>query len=773
MRINATILSIFILSLTMTPSGLLADTPVTIPDSGLYDALFDELGEAPTEENMATLFSLYADVFSYTIFDLTGLEYAYNLNELDLYGQDISDYSPISSLGQLQYLYLGDNFNLFDLTFLSGLDLYELDISYCSVSDLTPLEFMFNLFSLYAEGNGLSDITPLDGLSSLENVSLGYNNISDFSPLLGAFYTLYADLANNNISDISPAADFSDQSSFDLSDNLIEDFSSLKNDTDLPYIYLWGNPINEASFCHILPMIEANNSVGIIDLDTGLHVCSDPAIIPDAALKSAIEAELSIVNPTINDMAGLQYLYVDGLGISDLTGLGLAVNLLEMDLNSNSLVDLSPIQHLCQLEYLNLNFNSLDQNSFCTVLPMLEANNPLLTDGITLFTDTNPFTCPTVGHFIPDVNLRLLVQNELGLAVEPTQGDMVNLTELWDSFTSGPESSKVTDLTGLEYATNLIYLDLSSHNVSDLSPLAGLTSLDGLYMSDNNLSSIAPLSSLNLTFLYVTFNSGITSISAVSSMSNLRFFGCGWCNISSISPVSGLSQLEELQIDYNPVTDLTPMYGLTNLYRLGLAGLGLTDISFLSNWPNMTYLSLSSNPLTDLSSLSLYTTLTSLYLYNMSISDISFLSTLVNLQWLGLAQNNIQDISVIANLTLIKSLLLYNNQFSDISPLTGLTTMQFCYIYDNPLNTLAYCSHVPTIQANNTGMVLFNYGSNTNPLSSDCTTDTSDLAVAASNWGRTDCAAGNNWCDGADFNMDGKVNLIDFINLGMIWLAIP
>jgi len=761
-----------IVIMTTTTARVSADTPVTIPDSGLYDALFDELGEAPTEENMATLYSLYADSGSYTISDLTGLEYAVNLEELDLYGQTISDYSPISSLTFLQYLYLGDNFGLNDLSFLSGLDLFDLDISYCNVSDLSPLAGMYNLYYLDASGNNISDISALDGLISLEDVSLYDNNISDFSPLASASYYLFVDLYNNNISDISPAVNFSPNASIYLDDNPIEDFSALKDDMDLPYISLYDCPINAASFCHILPMVEANNYPGVIDLNTS-YTCSDPAAIPDAALKSAIEAELGTVDPSINDMAGLQYLYVSSSGITDLTGLELATNLLELDVSGNSVMDITPLQYLRQLEFLDLSLNNLNQDSFCSILPMLTANNPLLMDGSTLFTDANPYSCPTSGHFIPDVNLRALVQDELGLSNEPNMTDMPFLYSLFATFTSGPESSKVTDLTGLEYATNLTYLDLTDHNVSDLSPLSGLTSLNGLYMSGNNISNLSPLAGLtNLQFLYVAYNSGITSISTISSLSSLQYFGCSGCSITSVAPVSGLTQLVELQIDYNPVTDITPIFGLPNLTRLGLAGLGLTDISFLSNWPNMTYLSLSSNTGADFSSLDQFTLLTSLYIYNASIGDISFLSTLVNLERLGLAQNAIEDISSIANLSALKSLFLYANQVSDISPLTGLTTLEFCYIYDNPLNTLAYCSHIPAIQTNNPGLINFNFGSNTNPLSSDCTTDVADLTIVADNWLRTDCHAGNNWCDGADFNIDGSVNFIDLVNLAYLWMAL-
>ncbi len=778
MKTYRLIFPILTLLLALNPLKLDAGAPPSIiPDPGLYQAVFDELGGvAPDATNMQTLTSLTADSSSYTIFDLTGLDYAINLEYLDLGGQDIIDYTPISSLTLLQTLYLYDNTSLFDLSFISGLDLFELDISYCGVSDLTPLQFMFNLFYLYASGNGITDITPLSGLSSLEYAGLDDNNILDFSPLNSTGYSLTADLYFNGITDISPATTFSSNASLYLDDNSIEDFSSLKNDTDLPYISLFNNPINAASFCNILPIIESNNYPGVIDMTPGLHTCTAAANIPDPALKSAVETALSIVNPTITDMTSLLNLTASGLSIADLTGLELAVNLMNLDLSNNSITDISPIQHLCQLQTLDLSTNSLDQNSFCTSLPLLEANNPALIDGVTLFTDPNPFTCPTVGHFIPDVNLRALVQAELGLGSEPTIPDMVNLITLFETFPfGGPPSNQVTDLTGLEYATNLIYLDLTNHNVSDLSPLSGLTSLQGLYMSGNNLSTITPLSALiNLEFLYIRSNPGITSISTVSSFTSLRYLGCGLCSITSIAPVTGLSQLIEIQIDYNPVTDLTPIYGLANLTRLGLSGLSLTDISFLSTWPNLEYLALSSNPaISNLSLLSQFTLLESLYMYSMSLSDVSFLSTLINLQRLGLANNNIQDISSMANLTSIKSIFIYNNNINSIAPLTGLTTIETCLAYDNPLNPLAYCVHGPLIQSNNPGMFSFNIGTNTNPLTSDCNTNPADLSTFVSHWGRIDCNAGNSWCGGADFNQDGNVNLIDFVSLASVWLLNP
>ena len=59
---------------------VLADTPVPIPNSGLYSAPFDASGQTSMEENMATHSYLCVGNGSYLVSDLAEMEYAYNLN---------------------------------------------------------------------------------------------------------------------------------------------------------------------------------------------------------------------------------------------------------------------------------------------------------------------------------------------------------------------------------------------------------------------------------------------------------------------------------------------------------------------------------------------------------------------------------------------------------------------------------------------------------------------------------------------------------------------
>lgn len=105
---------------------------------------------------------------------------------------------------------------------------------------------------------------------------------------------------------------------------------------------------------------------------------------------------------------------------------------------------------------------------------------------------------------IPDANLRAIIADSLDKAsgAPITQVEMRILTRL------EANDSGISDLTGLEFATNLEYLGLVNNKISDISPLSGLTNLTSLDLGSNSISDISVLSSLtNLTRLYLSSNS--------------------------------------------------------------------------------------------------------------------------------------------------------------------------------------------------------------------------------------------------------------------------
>ena len=165
---------------------------------------------------------------------------------------------------------------------------------------------------------------------------------------------------------------------------------------------------------------------------------------------------------------------------------------------------------------------------------------------------------------IADSNLLTAIKNALGKApgATITTTEMVTLTEL-----SAPNAD-ITDLSGLETATNLERLDLgdayvasegrfiNSNSISNISPLSGLTQLTRLDLEGNQISDISPLANLTNLVILELGNNAISDISALSVLTNL-FSVRLWDNhISDISPLaanSGFGQGEEVNVSENPL----------------------------------------------------------------------------------------------------------------------------------------------------------------------------------------------------------------------------
>ena len=192
-----------------------------------------------------------------------------------------------------------------------------------------------------------------------------------------------------------------------------------------------------------------------------------------------------------------------------------------------------------------------------------------------------------------DANLKAAVEAELGIS-DPTPADMLGLTQL------NANSSGITDLTGLEFGTNLTRLLLYNNQISDISALSGLTNLTELWLASNQISTISALSGLaNLTELRLYLNQ-ISDISALSGLNNLTKLWLGHNQISDISALLGLANLTRLLLADNQISDISVLSGMPNLARLLLYRNQISDISALLGLTNLETLDLSVNPLNQL-----------------------------------------------------------------------------------------------------------------------------------------------------------------------------
>ena len=359
---------------------------------------------------------------------------------------------------------------------------------------------------------------------------------------------------------------------------------------------------------------------------------------------------------------------------------------------------------------------------------------------------------------IPDAGLRAALESALGkeAGASITQVDMAGLKTL------EAVRFNISNLTGLESATNLKKLDLEGNSISDISPLKDLENLTKLRLGKNRrISNVSPLKDLeNLTFLDLDGNQ-ISDISPLKDLKNLTWIDLDGNQISNVSPLKDLENLEFLDIDSNQISDVSPLKDLmTNLIWLDLDDNHISDVSPLKDLKNLTYLDLEVNQISDVSPLSALINLTELDLHDNQISDVSPLSTLTNLKALDLESNEISNLSSLKNMTNLTTLNLRGNEISDVSPLSTLINLRILDLRGNEISDFSpivglmqnleeYYADAPTIK--------------TTDVNRDGIVNIVDIILAASNFDTPDLEALAGMNIYPDVNRDGLVDIRDLM----------
>ena len=312
-----------ILCLIMT--GLAMAAPgdlVVFNDPALEAAVEAELGPDPNEADMLGLTYLFAG--NKGVSDLTGLEYALNLQELYLLQNNISDLSPLTNLTSLGILNLSNN-NISNLSALSDLiNLTYLNLSFNNISIISALSELTDLETLDLAGNTISNISALSDLTNLKLLYLGQNsNLSDVSPLAGLTNLKKLSLDNNSINNISALSGLTNLDTLHLHENSLSNISALSGLTNLEQLFLQDNNISNISALSSL--------TNLTDLDL-----SDNNISSISALS----------------------------GLSDVSSL---------DLENNNISDISALTGLTSFVELILSGNPLNEAAYTTYLPVLES----------------------------------------------------------------------------------------------------------------------------------------------------------------------------------------------------------------------------------------------------------------------------------------------------------------------------------------------------------------------------------------------------------------
>ena len=422
------------------------------------------------------------------------------------------------------------------------LRLTSLPIESPQLSNLTGLEHATNLEHLSLGRVGMvSDLTPLSNLTSLERLNVENNQISDIRPLTGLLHLRTLALSANQIQDIAPVANLTALTYLDLSGNRVESLQPLVGLIYLRTLRLVNIQIEDITLLeHLTSLISLTVS------HNQVRDVSPLAGLVNLTFLNLRNNRISDLNPLAN-LTALKTLRLDINTITDITPLTALKNLKELRIADNPIHDFTPLAELEGVELdIEIDFSKLDQ--------------------LNLIVE------------IPDPYLRQLIRETLSLPDEVplTQGQMLQLTRLDTDGNRG-----ITNLTGIEYATNLTWLSLDHNPIADISPLASLTKLKTLNLSICEIVDLNPLRNLkNLTIIFLGFN-----------------------QISDISPLAGLTNLTDLDLESNQISDISPLAELTNLTNLELCRNLIIDFSSLANLNNLRQLWIEHNPGDDFSPL--------------------------------------------------------------------------------------------------------------------------------------------------------------------------
>ena len=291
---------------------LIPGAPVDIPDSNLRAVIAETLDvKTIRADDMAKLTVLRAN--DKNISDLTGLEFARNLEELWIKDNPLRDLSPISKCTNLKILGTQGT-PILDFSPLAGLTKLEwlwLQVD-SSAKDIAPLANLTNLQELVFYGGDVVDISALANLRELRNLTFKHNAVVDISPIARLTKLEFLSLHNNRIVDISP----------------------LRNLTKLRVLVIDGG---DGRISDLSPLSKLTN---LKDLDIGNCKISD--LSPLAGLTQ------------------LRDLFADSSEISDVSSLAGLTNLTRVILRDNQISDVAPLSGLVNLEYLDVSRNMIN-----------------------------------------------------------------------------------------------------------------------------------------------------------------------------------------------------------------------------------------------------------------------------------------------------------------------------------------------------------------------------------------------------------------------------
>lgn len=394
-------------------------------------------------------------------------------------------------------------------------------------------------------------------------------------------------------------------------------------------------------------------SIGLLENLQRILIVESPSFtsIPESWENLTNLSTLEIQAPSLEDIGNISK-------IPSLTGLALI---------STAVTDFSPIGSNATLQVMQFADNGIESipeswKDLDALQLLIIASEPSLTDASNLTEMESLLQLEiedtAIADFTPiagNTNLASLTLINSGITSIPAGLSNLQVLQVIED--------KLTDITNIESATNLLAVELSGNTIPEasLTVFGGLTSLIQLVIGDTGIEG-----DIN--------NPGITAIPAE------------WQNLSA---------LEILYIHTEQTLDMTnaALLSSANMAGLFLLDVGLTVLTDITALDNLQLLDVSSNSGLDLNLLPLPTSLNSLVINESALTAIPVeVSLLTNLSLFYAADNNLTSVAPLAGNVNLKEIDPFGNPGVDFTGNNIVMDEESCPTTGASAAITAFCS---------------------------------------------------------------------------------
>lgn len=336
-----------------TPEQVAAANPTDVVifwDKPFEETIAEMVGTTPgniTVEDMSKIVNLKHT--NKKLKFLYGIEYAVNLEQLNLSNNNISDLRPIIGLTKL----------------------HEIDVSMNWITYLVPLENLLKLEKLNLSTNRIGQLSlkPLSPLTKLKHLDLSSNEITIISPLASLLNLEYLDLGYNKLTEIDGLESLINLEYLSLSSNQISEITELADLKKLKELYITNNKL--------VDIVSLTELVNLTKLDLNTNQIIDISGLTNLTkLEKLYVADNKIINvEPLSQLINLSVLEIYHNEITDITAFSDLVNLVDLGAASNQISDITPLKNCTKLRFLNLRMNNIEDISVISNYKNLERLN--------------------------------------------------------------------------------------------------------------------------------------------------------------------------------------------------------------------------------------------------------------------------------------------------------------------------------------------------------------------------------------------------------------